>query len=96
MIPPVLLQGESWETRYALDLQPMEHYYPLSPDPNQICADIINMVRFLRHSPMRAKQMAYKSRQIALDKLNKQAVLRDFALILLEYGALYQQGSLSG
>ena len=92
MLPRLeLLGGESWETRAALLLREGRHYLGLTTDSHFLCEDVRAKVEWVRGHPVRARRMAYASRKLVLSRLNREAVLRDFAGILIEYAKLFSQ-----
>jgi hypothetical protein len=88
IVSPKNLGGEQWETRASLGMIPGIHYLELSPKRNEICEDLKMKILWIKKHPEEAYMMAQRSREIALNYLNRNHVLKDFATLLLGYSSL--------
>lgn len=87
---PLTAGGETWESRISLGLLPNVHYLPLSDNASTLCTEIHNHLNFIRNNEERVIEMIKAKRDIILNRLTKEEVLKDFANIMLNYSKVYE------
>ena len=88
MIPADVLNGETWETRSAMELLPFVHYLPLPANPKEICGALQNHSRFISRNPISSFEIAKRSTLRAQEMLNQQKVVDDLFVLLKQYNKL--------
>lgn len=83
------LHGESWETRGELQLREGKHFLGLTTNESALCDDVKRKVLWIQRNPDKAREVAMNARALVLERLSRDAVLRDFSKILLQYARLY-------